>query len=97
MREIRMASATMARQITEDPQTEETPKLHFLTPLELFMDRLLSCKPGHKWGFPVTSLDMKRGKAYEYPYDSHQACTTCGRTRFFDSSAWVPGPVFEKR
>jgi hypothetical protein len=65
-----------------------------LTLGERFIARLVSCKR-HKWGFPVTAQELK--KLYVRPYDSHQACSICGRMRLYNFPAMEAGPLFEVR
>lgn len=87
-----MATATLAGQMTEGAQEQPGPRLHILTFAERVVARIISCKR-HKWGFPVTAQEMK--KLYAWPYNAHQACNTCGRTRLYRFPAMEAGPLFE--
>ena len=63
-------------------------KLHLLSRIDRVRDAILGCTP-HNWGFPVSFKGMEYA-----PYDSHQACACCGRTRLFNFKSMQPGPMF---
>lgn len=69
-------------------------QIHFLSIFERWVDAIISCS-AHNWGFPVTTPDMK--SLYQRPYNAHQACTECGRTRMYNFKTMTYGPMFEKR
>jgi hypothetical protein len=52
----------------------------------LFWETLFGCS--HAWGWPQALEKEEPG------YDSYQACTECGRTRFYDSATMTGGPTF---
>jgi len=53
------------------------PGIELYSWFERFMDWWLGCR--HNWGFPFRS----RGMEYPHPYDAHQTCNVCGKSRFY--------------
>lgn len=73
------------------------PNIRLLTIREHVHEFVLGCVGGHAWGWPMSTDDM----SYPEPFDSHQVCRKCSKTRFYrtkgtEKSPWQAGPLFTK-
>jgi hypothetical protein len=73
------------------------PNIRLLTIPEHVFEIVLGCVGGHVWGWPVSTDDM----TYPEPFDSHQVCRKCSKTRFYktkgnEDTPFQAGPLFKK-
>jgi hypothetical protein len=63
-----------------------------LTLRERVFDFVFACY-NHSWSWPQRFNWL----TYPAPFDAHQSCVKCGRTRYFNSVTMLAGPVFKRR
>jgi hypothetical protein len=81
--------------LVERDEAEESVVLPSDIHLYSRMDRFWALGCSHKWGFPFRARDMR----YPRPYDTHQVCTECSRTRYYKfggDGGTEPGPLFRR-
>jgi hypothetical protein len=74
-----------------------SPDVRLLTFPEQVVQLVLGCVGGHDWSWPFSTSDM----TYPEPFDSHQVCHKCSKTRFYRASGgedtpMQAGPFFKK-
>jgi hypothetical protein len=73
------------------------PNIRLYTFGEKLFNAVFGCVGGHVFGWPFSTDDM----TYPEPFDSHQVCRKCSKTRFYqtkgdEKTPMQAGPFFKK-